>query len=147
MSALDLINIREGDCVAEKAGFGRAQADLGRGMLEVVYAKTLEKCSNGADVVGGVGVKDDHVVEVRDHVLYTADDLVDDLDEPPSHAFAASWHAEPLEQRGLREEIPVSGTVSLCAVNSWKYDTKSNREMSLPLPRESNTLYTRGMES
>ena len=36
-----------------------------------------------SDVKGGVGIEDDHVVEVGSDAVEAFDDLVDDLDEPP----------------------------------------------------------------
>ena len=40
-----------------------------------------EACSDVGDVVGGVGVSDDDIVEIRGDALQTFDGLVDDLDK------------------------------------------------------------------
>lgn len=109
--------------MAEEVGFGRAQADLERGKLEFAIRGDAWNLGNGADMVGGTGVNYDHqntiinydqAVEVRNHALQTADDLVDnDLNESPWHGLAAFWHYEPLEKGWIGVEKAVSATVSM----------------------------------
>ena len=44
-------------------------------------------------------------------------------------------------------QSPVTGTVSLCTVIRWNEGTRSNRENTRYLPKESRTWSTRGMGS
>ena len=57
-----------------------------------------------SDVKGGVGVKDDDVVEVSSDAVEALGDLVDDLDEPAWNSAASLWHSQPPEEaRGCAE--------------------------------------------
>ena len=49
------------------------------------------------DVVVGIGVEDDDVVEIRGDEFQAFDDLVDNLDEPAGGGAAALRHNKPLE--------------------------------------------------
>ena len=59
------------------------------------------------DVKGGVGIEDDHVVEVSSDAVEALDDLVDDLDEPSRSSAAPLWHHQPLEEAPERYRVLV----------------------------------------
>ena len=51
--------------------------------LEVVLSQAQEELLHVGDVRGGVGVEDDHIVEVGSDAVGALADLVDGLDELP----------------------------------------------------------------
>lgn len=83
----DLVGVKAnaggGDGLAERFDFGSDQVDHGQRNLEIIRAKTLEKCSDGADVFGKASFEDDDVVQVRDQALQIVGGLINDHHEPP----------------------------------------------------------------
>ena len=80
--------------------FGGCGANFGLGgrKFEVVLTEATKKSSDVGDVVGGVGVEDDDVVEVRGDAFRAFDDLVNNLKEPTGGGTAALRHHKPLEE-------------------------------------------------
>ena len=64
----------------------------------MVFTEATKKGSDVGDVVGGVGVEDDDVVEVRGDAFQAFGDLVNDLNEPIGGGTAALRHHKPLEE-------------------------------------------------
>ena len=69
-----------------------------------MVSQTQEEVLHVSDVKGGVGVEDDHVVEVSSDAVEAFDGLVDDLEEPPWSGDASLLHHQPLEEaHGCKE--------------------------------------------
>ena len=98
----------------EVGGCG-ANFGLGGRKFEVVLTEATKKGSDVGDVVGGVGVEDDDVVEVRGDGFQAFDYLVNNLNEPTGGGTAALRHHKPLEEpvwrakRRQRDGILVDG--------------------------------------
>ena len=96
---------------------GGSGANFGPGArkFEVGLTEATKKGSDVDDVVGGVGVEDDDVVEARGDAFQAFDDLVNVLNEPTEGGTAALRHHKPLEEpvrrakRRQRDGILVDG--------------------------------------
>ena len=86
------------DGVTEEICVRGAEGGLCRGKLEVVLSHTQEEALHVRDLKGGVGIEDNHVVEVSSDAVESLDDLVDDLDEPPWSSADPLRHHQPLEE-------------------------------------------------
>ena len=114
----DLVGVRDvaasGDGVPQEVGGSGANFGLGERKFEVVLAEATKGLHVG-DVVGGVGVEDDDVVEVRDDAFKAFDDLVNDHNKPTEGGTGALRHHKPLEEpvwrakRRQRDGILVDG--------------------------------------
>ena len=81
----------------QEIGGDGASFDIGGGKVEVVLSKATQGDSDVGEVVGGVGVEDDDVAEVRGDAFQTFDDFVDDFNKPAGgSAVALGRHHKPL---------------------------------------------------
>ena len=111
----------------QDVGGRAAKFGLGGRTPEVVLTEAIKKDLDVGDVVGGLGVADDDVVEVRSGALQAFDDQVKDLSEPTGGGTAALRHHKPLEEpSGVQNAV--KGMVSLSMVIWLNEETKSKRE-------------------
>ena len=87
---------------------GGSGANFGPGgrKFEVVITEATKKGSGFGDVVGGVGVEDDDVVEVRGDAFQPFDDLVNDLTEPTGGGHCCFAASQATRRAGLACKTP-----------------------------------------